>query len=71
MLRPKIYFGPEDSEIKSDRITDGCDMNQLHYLKSVGDHQSRCVTHNVYQLFNCYHDCLICMSLFKITEVML
>ena len=23
MLRPKIYFGPEDSEIKSDRITDG------------------------------------------------
>ncbi len=31
MLRPKIYFGPEDSEIKSDRITDGCDMNQLVY----------------------------------------
>lgn len=31
MLRPKIYFGPEDSEIKSDRITDGCDMDQLVY----------------------------------------
>lgn len=31
MLHPKIYFGPEDSEIKSDRITDGCDMDQLVY----------------------------------------
>lgn len=31
MLRPKIYFGQEDSEIKSDRIADGCDMDQLVY----------------------------------------